>query len=279
MRAMSLNLKFSSLGEAERIWTISAVNGQLERLVEIHKAIFDRFKAGDRIVYTGNYLGGENARPIETLDEILYFRRTLLALPGVMTDDCVYLRGIQEELFGKLLQIQFAPNASHVVEWMIRRHPEMGSILTAYGSSLPEAGRVAREGVVSLTRWSAFLRRQMRERPGHEMFFSVLRRAAFTERASVNDNNHNLLFVHAGIDPQVSLAEQGDSFWWSGENFNTLETQNLPFKSIVRGFDPAHQGVHIGQSVISIDGGCGYGGKLVCAHMSGDGSVMELIAA
>jgi hypothetical protein len=275
---MSFSLKFSNLGHPNRIWTISAINGQLERLVEIHKALHGKLAPGDRLIYTGNYLGGrEGAKPLETLDELLFFRRTMLAREGMMPEDFVYLRGIQEELLGKILQLQFAPDAEEIVNWIEKNHPEMNSLLSAYGSSLAEAGRVAREGVINLTRWTTFLKKQMREREGHEVFYSVLRRAAFTENRYSNDNN--LLFVHAGVDPDASLTEQADSFWWAGRDFNALEAPCQPFKSVVRGFDPAHRGIHIGKAAISIDGGCGYGGKLVCARLSDTGDVQELIAA
>jgi hypothetical protein len=268
---MSFDLKFSDLGRPDRIWTVSAVSGQAERLVEIHKVIFDRFRPGDRLVYTGNYMGGADARPLDTLDELLFFRRSLLAREGMLADDIVYLRGIQEELWGKILQLQFAPDARRIVEWMEKNHPEMDSILKAYGSSLAEAGRVAREGIMNLTRWSAFLKNQMRAKAGHEVFFKALRRAAFS--------NDNLLFVHAGVNPDAGLEEQGDSFWWAGKDFNALEAPCQPFKSVVRGFDPAHQGIHIGRAAISLDGGAGFGGKLVCARLSDAGVIQELLAA
>jgi hypothetical protein len=274
---MSFAHKFTNLGHPNRIWTISAINGQLERLVEIHKAVFNKFVPGDRIVYTGNYLGGQSAQPLETLNELLYFRRTLLACDGTMANDFVYLRGIQEELWSKLLQLPFAPDAGGVIVWIAKHHPEMDGLLSVYGSSLEEAARVAREGVMSLTRWTAFLKKHVRLRAGHEIFYAGLRRAAFTENGNSNDNN--LLFVHAGIDPAASLTEQEDSFWWKGSDFNTLESPCYPFKSVVRGFDPAHGGVHIGIAAISLDGGCGYGGKLICARMSDTGDVQELIAA
>jgi hypothetical protein len=274
---MSSNLKFSNLGQPSRIWTVSAIHGQLDNLVEIHKTVFDQFTPGDRLVYTGNYLGGAQAKPKETLDEILFFRRTLLARPGILAEDFVYLRGVQEELWTKMLQLPYAPDPARITEWMAAHYPDMDSVLRAYGSSLPELCRVAREGVMNLTRWSTFMKNQMRAEPGHEMFFSVLRRAAFTENNDA-DNDNNLLFVHAGVNTEKPLDRQEDSFWWASRGFNAMETYH-PFKSVVRGFDPEGQGVHITRAAISLDGGCGYGGRLVCARLSNTGDVQELIAA
>jgi hypothetical protein len=274
---MSFKSKFSNLGHPNKIWVVSAIHGELDRLITVHQSLYGKFRAGDRLVYTGNYLGGAKARPIETLDEILHFRRTLMAKPGLMAEDIVYLRGTQEELFGKLLQLQFAPNAGTVVEWMAKHHPDINSVLQAYDTSLTEVSRIAREGILNLTRWSMALKTRIRAEPGHEKFFTVLRLAAFTENRHTNDNN--LLFVHAGLDPEKPLAAQGDQFWWAFKGFNKIETPYLPFRSVIRGHDPEHQGIHVTPGFISLDGGCGHGGKLVCAQLSNMGDVLDILAA
>ena len=272
---MTFKNKFSNLGQPNQIWAVSAIHGELDRLTAIHKAIFDKFRPGDRLVYTGNYFGGSNAAPAKTLDELLCFRRALLAKPGGDADDVVYLRGRQEELWSKVLLLQFAPNATEIVEWMVAHDSGIGSILEAYGSSLEDLRRVSREGIMSLTRWSNLLKARIRALPGHEKFFTVLRRAAFTELRHSNDN---LLFVHAGLNPARQLADQGDEFWWASKNFNGMAPY-APFKSVVRGHDPDHGGIHIGSSSISLDGGCGHGGKLVCAQLTNSGDVLEILAA
>lgn len=274
---MSFKTRFSNLGHPNKIWVVSAVHGQQARLVEIHKTLFDKFRSGDRVVYTGNYLCGQDASPIETLGEILHFRSALLTQKGVEADDIVYLRGIQEELFSKLLQLQFAPNAEHVVDWMSRNHPEVGLLLQAYGTSFEEASRISREGILCLTKWSNAIKSRMRDFGNHEQFFTHLRRAAFTDHRQSNDNN--LLFVHAGLNPHLPLVSQGDSFWWSSRHFNDIGERYAPFRAVIRGHDPERKGVHIGSATISIDGGCGHGGKLVLAQISNIGEVVELIAA
>jgi len=281
---MSFKNKFSNLGHPNHIWTVSAIHGEYGQLVAIHKAIFERFKPGDRVVYTGNYLGSKFAQPVETLDEILNFKKALTEQAGIPAEDIVYLRGVQEELWSKLLQIQFAPSPLQVVEWMTAHHPDMDSILRGYGSTLEEAARTAREGIINLTRWSCFLKAKIRAKPGHEQFFTGLRRAAFTEHdparfGPLNDNvDSNLLFVHCGLDPALPLAAQEDRFWWASKNFNSLEPYR-PFRAVIRGHDPEHGGIHVGKASISLDGGCGNGGKLVCAQLSNRGDVLEILAA
>lgn len=277
VRPMSFHTKFTSLGHPNRIFAVSAVHGEADRLRIIHQKVFDRFSPGDRIVYTGNYFAGSRAQPMETMDDLLRFRRSLLAQPGVMPGDFVYLRGIQEELWRNLLRLQMSLNAGDTVNWIIKNHPEMDSLLRVYNSSLEEATRVAREGVMNLTRWAATLQNSQRQHPGHEKFFTVLRRAAFTENKHSNDNN--LLFVHAGIDPQKPLTDQEDQFWWASKNFNSHPDSFRPFRAVIRGYDPEHQGMHVGQAFISIDSGCGYGGKLTCAEMTASGDIRELISA
>src|SRR4051812_27118804 len=111
---MSFKSKFSNLGQPNKIWVVAAIHGERSRLVTLHKSIYERAAPGDRLLYTGNYLCGPAALPLETINEILYFRRTLLARPGMETDDFVYLRGIQEELWSKLLQLQFMPSPRQV---------------------------------------------------------------------------------------------------------------------------------------------------------------------
>jgi serine/threonine protein phosphatase 1 len=142
---------------------------------------------------------------------------------------------------------------------------------------LTELSRISREGILNLTRWSMVLKTRIRSEPGHEKFFTVLRLAAFTENKHSNDNN--LLFVHAGLDPARPLAAQRDQFWWSFKGFNQMTAPYLPFRSVIRGHDPERQGVHVGPAVISLDGGCGHGGQLVCAQLSNIGEVLEILAA
>lgn len=278
---MSFKMKFSNLGSPRRIWALPAIHGDLKRLRAIHDQVFQRFVPGDKIVYTGNYLGAaKNAEPVETLDEILLFRRNVLARPGVGTDDFVYLRGTQEELLRQSLRLQMSLNAFQFVEWMMHHHPEMGSILKAYGSSIEDLLRIAREGTMSVTRWGAAFQGNIRQKPGHEKFFTVLKRAAFTENTGSNDNDsNNVLLVHAGIDPALALTEQEDQFWWAHATFSKMQQSYKPFRTVIRGYDPEHQGVQIGTVSVTLDGGCGYGGKLVCAELSQLGEIVELISA
>lgn len=280
---MSENLKFFSLGKPERIWTISAINGRPFKLQAIHRTIFEKFRTGDKIVYTGNYLCGPGARPRETLEEIIHFHAMMLERkdsrnrPLCSDSDIVYLRGIQEELWDKLMCLQFAQNPEQIVSWIADKYSEMEVLLADFGSSFEEAARISREGILSLTRWTNAIKARMRENAGYEKFFTALRRAAVT--GADNDNDTPLLFVHAGFNPKLPLISQGDSFWWSSAHFNDSDAPYAPFRAVIRGHDPQGRGLHIGKNRISLDGGCGENARLICAHVDNFGRILEVIAA
>ena len=266
------DLRFVPLGNARRIWAISAIHADVEKLMALHDQLFDELQPGDRIVYMGNYVGYGSA-PRETLDEILTFRRIALSLPGMMPDDFIYLRGNQDEMWEKLQQLQFAPNPKDVLNWMLDNG--LSSTLESYGIK-PRSGLMcAIEGVMSLTRWTASVRSAIRQNSGHDIFQCQLRRAAFT---SLRGNNP-ILFVHAGINPNKTLQDQGDALWWGGQNFNAMNHPYAPFKKVIRGYDPNHAGLHINGVTATIDGGCGFGGNLICAGFDQDGEVIGVIEA
>ena len=114
------NQKFADIRNPKRIWAVGAIHADVERLSALHTDIARRFLPGDRLVYTGNMIGRGSAVR-ETMDELLSFRRALIAMPGMLVDDVVYLRGAQEEMWQKLLQLQFAPDPSVVLRWMLRQ--------------------------------------------------------------------------------------------------------------------------------------------------------------
>src|SRR5271165_1084784 len=77
----------------------------------------------------GNFAHGA---VLTTLDELLDFRRRVLGRGGGAACDVAFLRGSQEEVWQKLLQLQFAPiRASSSVGWSERAwRPSDGRITT-----------------------------------------------------------------------------------------------------------------------------------------------------
>lgn len=272
---MSLNAKdirFSQLGAPRRIWTVSAIHGELDRLYAIHDAILERFRAGDRIVYFGDYTG-HGPRSRETIDELLTFRRLALSSSGVIPSDIVYLRGRQEDMWQKLLQLQFTYRPRLVLESMLAQGLE--STLESYGINAHDGMRACLEGVLPLTRWTNRIRDSLRANAGHDIFTTQWKRAAYT----VVNGRNSLLFVNAGLDTAKALEDQGDHLFWSGNDFNTITQVYAPFKKVIRGYDPSHAGVRINCVTASLDGGCGFGGPLVCAGMDPEGRILELLEA
>lgn len=260
---------FATLRGSGRIWAVAAIHGEIDRLRALHDRLAMDAKAGDQIVYLGDYLGyGQAVR--ETIDELLIFRRSFLAKPGVEVDDVVYLRGAQEEMWQKLLQLQFAPNSVDVLKWMVEHG--IGPTIAAYGGSIDEGLGSAREGILALTRWTSQLRQNMRTYDGHTALMSVLKHAAFTD-------DNTLLFVHAGLDPSRPLSAQIDAFWWGSAGFELLEGTYGGFKLVVRGSDRRRGGVRVGAYTATLDSGAGFGGPITCACFGADGNILQMLEA
>ena len=249
---------------------MSAIHGDLSRLMAIHDALWERFNPGDRVVYLGNYTGyGDDS--VACVDEILTFRRMILSQKGVLCSDLSYLKGAQEEMWQKLLQLQFAPDPTNVLLWMLSNG--LSSTLYSYGLSPHDGIEACRNGIMGLTKWTAKIRTHVRAHAGHEVFNTQLRRAAHTDEHVETP----LLFVHAGLDSSKSLEEQGDRLWWYNGDFSGMETPYSPFQKVVRGYDARHNGIHLNCVTATIDGGCGFGGSLVCAGFAQNGDVFELL--
>jgi hypothetical protein len=260
------------LGRPKRIWAMSSIHAESQKLVQVHDQILERFRPGDRLIYTGNYIGrGRDSAGV--IDELLMFRRLLLSMPGVLCNDIVYLRGAQEELWQKALQVQFAPNPKEVMRWMLDNG--LNESLCAYGVSPIEGMSAANGGVMPLSRWTNRMREMIRVKPGHDIFMMQLRRAAYTN----TDVNFPMIFVNSGINQQKSLDDQGDAFWWYGHQFPQIVLPFEPFQKIIRGYDPLQNGITVSAVTASIDGGCGFGGNLVCAGFDTNGNIFDMVEA
>lgn len=261
---------YAELGIPATVWAISAIHGDLDKLINLHNKIVPHFRTGDKLLYLGNYTGyGENGAAC--IDEILSFRRFILSHRGVLPSDFTYVRGTQEEMMHKLLQLPFAPNPLDCYLWMLGNG--LSSTLYSYGISPHDGIEACQGGTIYLTRWIAKLREAIRARPGHEIFSTTLVRAAYTDIAG----DYPILFVHAGLETSKSLADQGDRLWWGSRDFEAMETAYRPFQKVVRGYDPAHKGLYLNCITATIDGGCGFGGALVCTGFTALGEVSQIL--
>ena len=198
---------FSVIPEGKRIWAISSVEGDAVRLRYLHRKISAEFQAGDAVVYLGNILG-RGPDSVKALDEVLLFRRALVSIPGVSQFDIVYLRGQQEEIFHKLMKLQYAPHPREVLDWMLAFG--LDNVLESYGANVKELKRIIPQGVVAISKWLAQLRQIQKSHDGHIEFMDCLKHAAYTA-------DEKMLFVHFGLNHDAGLSAQGDAFWWGAK--------------------------------------------------------------
>ena len=260
---------FATLRPGTRVWAIPAIHGELDALAALHGLLEQEFAVGDQLVYLGNYTG-RGAKARETVDELLLFRRRLLARPGMECEHIVFLRGAQEEMWQKLGQVQFAPNPREVLKWM--EGEGLGPTIESYGGRMQEAHGSARDGILALTRWTSRIAANFRGHDGHTQLMNALQHAAYTE-------DQALLFVHAGLDTQRPLSEQRDSFWWGGAAFAGIDAPYESYRRIVRGYDRRHGGVAETAYTLTLDAGCGFGGPLVAGCFGPDGAFEGTLAA
>ncbi|MCB1650598.1 MAG: hypothetical protein KDI46_00940 [Alphaproteobacteria bacterium] len=239
-------------------------------MTAIHNGLIARIKPGDRILYHGNYTGfGQHA--VECVDEILAFRRLILCIPGMMPTDFIYLRGQQEQMWQKLLQLPFAPDPMNVLLWMLGNG--LSTTLYSYGLCPHDAIEACRAGTLPLTKWIAKVREAVRKHPGHETFANHQTRAAFTDE----EQSYPMLFIHAGLNSAYNLQDQGDNLWWGGEDFDHVAQAYKPFEKVIRGYDPAHRGLYLNCITATTDNACGFGGNLISVGFETDGSVHEIL--
>lgn len=260
-----------NLGRSNRVWAVSAIHGQHDKLMHLHDALLDHITPGDRLVYLGNYTGYDR-RSAACIDELLTFRRLLLSKPGMHAEDIVYLRGGQEEMWQKLLSLPFAQNPTDVLLWMLGHG--LSETLHSYGLSPHDGIEACRYGTMGITKWVGTVRHAIKQAPGHQTFRMHVRRAAYTDPDYAPCP---LLFVHSGLNPEKPLGEQGDYLWWAGENFSDIVLPYRPFDKVIRGYDPAHRGIDINSVTATLDGGCGFGGILFAAGFDREGRIINTI--
>lgn len=237
------------LRDGGRTWALGALAGN-DAAVERFAGILQRvWQPGERLVVLGNMSGpaGNGAR---TLDLLLVLRRRLLARAGAEVEDFVFLRGAQEEMWHKLLQLQFAVSPLDVLDWMLARG--LAATIESYGQSVAEGRIASRNGPTAIARWTAGLRETQAARPGHTELLSSLVRAAVSA-------DGRTVFAAAGVDPARPLEEQADAFWWSAQTDTSLDRALAhagagwpTIGRVVRGSGPARNELCDGGRVLTV---------------------------
>jgi hypothetical protein len=208
------------------------------------------------------------------MDEIFAFRSALLCKTGVEPSDIVFMRGPAEEAWQRLLRLQFAPLPHQTLEKLLASGVE--AYLRLYNVSISDTRSVARAGSLAITRFTNHLRALQRNAQGHEKLMFTMRRAAF---ANPGADQRRLLLVPASFDPTRSLDDQGESLWWTAAPFRVTGRAQSAYNRIVRGFDSVNGGADLDDDAVTLDGGCGRGGPLVCGSFTPGGKLTELVVA
>ncbi len=219
--------RFVELKYSKKIWAVGSIHSHFDSFNSIKKYILKHFIYGDKLVFLGNIVGfGKHST--ETLSSVINLRNHLLSNFILKTQDIVFLRGAQEEMFLKLLQLQTAPNPQDIVQWMFEHGVDKTA--NSYGFSTEEIIDVSNQGTLSISRWTTKLNKIIDKFPGHKEYFSNLYHAAFSDTKKI-------LFVNRGVDISRPLSAQSDCFWWGYQNFSKLNKPYSTFVKIVRGYE------------------------------------------
>ena len=223
---MSNNNKFIEFKNAKKIWAIGSLHSSLESFQSIKEYILSNFSHGDKLIFLGNMIGfGSKSK--ETISEMLKLRFYLMAKFNLDHEDIVFLRGAQEEMFSKLLQLQVAPNPLEILDWIFSHGVDQTII--SYDFDPDEFRNTASQGTIQINKLTSKLNSKISIEQGHKNFFSNLKHAAYSDSKEV-------LFVNRGVDISRPLSAQYDCFWWGYQNFSQIKKPYNTFRRIVRGY-------------------------------------------
>ena len=218
--------KFHELKKPNKIWAIGSLHSSVESFQSIKNYIYSNFSNGDKLIFLGNVIGFRD-KSKEIISEVLRLRFNLMAKFKLNNDDIVFLRGAQEEMFSKLLQLQIAPNPIEIIDWIFSHGVDQ--TVSSYGFDPNEFKSVASQGTIQINKLTSKLNHQISIISGHKEYFSNLKHAAYSEGKEV-------LFVNRGVDISRPLSAQNDCFWWGYQNFSLINKPYYTFKRIVRGY-------------------------------------------
>ncbi len=266
--------RLAPLGKPQRLWVVGSLYGRYGSLCQLHDMLTRTIKAGDRIIYLGNYLGehshwtGEGSALI---NELITFRTTVIAIPGFFTGDVTFLHGRGEDLFQEALRLPFQKNPG---SWLCEaKRYGLEWYTSAYGGF--DIDGVAHAGLIGMNRWNHQIKKTMDRQHGHIDFFKELKTAAYTQ---YQQKQHDIAFVPVGLHPHYSLNLQYDSLCWPEEDIHAL-TAYQPFARIVRGQALRQIMPEQNRYVLTLDDGrCLNGdmnGTLYAACISAQGQMLE----
>ena len=221
---------FIELKKSSKIWAVGSIHSNLNSFNSIKEFLLNNFEENDKLIFLGNVIGlGNNSK--ETLSSVIDLRFNLMSKFKLKPDSVIFLRGAQEEMFSKLLQLQLAPNPSEIIEWMFDHG--VNETIKSYGFPEDEVINVASSGTMNISKWTKNLNKVVHNTSGHTQYFLNLRHAAYS-------HTKKILFVNRGVDVTRPLSAQNDCFWWGFQNFSLIDKPYKTFIRIVRGYESEH---------------------------------------
>ena len=221
---------FVELSKSDKIWAIGSIHSNLKSFIQVKDFILKNFNNNDKLIFLGNIVGlGENSK--ETLTSVINLRFNLMSKFKLKPENIIFLRGAQEEMFSKLLQLQLAPNPSEIIEWMFDHG--VNETVKSYGFTENEIKNIASSGTLNISKWTSNLNKAIQNNPGHTEYFLNLKHAAYS-------SSKKILFVNRGVDITRPLSAQNDCFWWGFQNFSKIQRPYKTFLRIVRGYESEH---------------------------------------
>ena len=221
---------FVELKKFGKIWAIGSIHSNLKSFTSIKNYILKNFKSDDKLIFLGNVIGlGDKSK--ETLSSVIDLRFNLMSKYTLSPESIVFLRGAQEEMFSKLLQLQLAPNPAEIIEWMFEHG--VNKTINSYGFSEDEVKNIASSGTMNISKWTTSLNKILHNNLGHTQYFLNLKHAAYS-------HTKKILFVNRGVDITRPLSAQNDCFWWGFHNFSSIDRPYKTFLRIVRGYESEH---------------------------------------
>ena len=220
---------FAEISNSKKIWAIGSIHSRCTAFDSLKQFILENFEIDDSIVFLGNIIGlGSDSK--QTLNSVLDFRFKLMSKFCLDPSKIIFLRGAQEEMFLKLLQLQTAPNPEDIIKWMIEHGVD--ATIKSYGFNIDELINVSTQGTLKISKWTSKLNKAINIEIGHKQYFAHLKHAAFSM-------SKKILFVNRGVDVSRPLSAQNDCFWWGYQNFSNLDINYNTFVRIIRGYKSA----------------------------------------
>lgn len=223
---MNKKTHFIEITNSKKIWAIGSIHSRLEAFNSIKKYLLKNFEKDDYLIFLGNIIGlGSESK--NTLSSVIDLRNQLMSKFCLHPNKIIFLRGAQEEMFLKLLQLQTAPNPQDIVAWMFEHGVHF--TIESYGFNKEDIINLSTQGTLAISKWTSKLNQSISFEPGHKEYFVHLKHAAFGE-------SKKILFLNRGVDVSRPLSAQNDCFWWGYQNFSDLDKPYNTFTRIVRGY-------------------------------------------